>query len=163
MVGARRVPGSISPAGTCAFEVPGMTITPRMTVMIAISAVVVCALLATLKRATEVTPKGAVVAALYPPYANVAAMAWQAQHILPFDRNALGRHPADDPTVAHGHSPVMIYEEGKPLGPAHSNFADISKLGHGRFSYWIGQGLIFSTSDGSDPNSNGRRYWAVVP
>jgi hypothetical protein len=140
-----------------------MTISPRMTVMIAISAVVVCALLATLKRATEVAPRGAVVAALYPPYANVAAMAWQAQHMLPFDRNALGRHPADDPTDEHGHSPVMIYEEDKPLGPAHSSFADISKLGHGRFSYWIGQGLIFSTSDGSDPNSNGRRYWAVVP
>ncbi len=140
-----------------------MTIGPRMTMMIAISAVAVCALLATLKRALDVTPTGALVVRLYPPYANEAAMAWRAPHILPFDGNALGRYPADDPTVEHGNSPVMIYEDGKPLGPAHSNFADISKLGHGRFSYWTDQGFIFSTGDGSDPNSNGRRYWAVVP
>ena len=140
-----------------------MTIGPRMTMMIAISAVAVCALLAILKRAVDVTPTGALVVTLYPPYANEAAMAWRAQHILPFDRNALARYPADDPTVERGNSPVMIYEDGKRLGPAHSNFADISKLGHGRFSYWTGQGFVFSTSDGSDPNSNGRRYWAVVP
>ena len=70
---------------------------------------------------------------------------------------------ADDPADAQGHSPVIVYEEGKPLGPPHSTFADISQLGRGRFTWWIGQGLFFSTSDGSDPNRNGRRYWAVVP
>lgn len=140
-----------------------MTIGPRMTMMIAISAVAVCALLAALQRAIDVTPTGALVVTLYPPYANEAAMAWRVQHILPFDSNALGRYPADDPTVERGNSPVMIYEDGKRLGPAHSNFADISRLGHGRFSYWTGQGFVFSTSDGSDPNSNGRRYRAVVP
>ena len=142
---------------------PVMTITPRTTLMMAIAAVVVCGLLATLQRAGKVTPTGALVVSLYPPYANEAAMAWRVLHILPLDQKALGRFPADDPTVEHGNSPVMIYEDGKPLGPAHSNFADISKLGRGRFTYWTGQGLIFSTSDGSDPNSNGRRYWAVVP
>lgn len=52
---------------------------------------------------------------------------------------------------------------GAPLGPAHGNFADIGKLSHGRVSCWTGQGFGFSTGDGSDPNSNGRRYWAVVP
>jgi hypothetical protein len=25
-----------------------------------------------------------------------------------------------------------------------------------------GQGFIFSTGDGRDPNDNGRRYWAVI-
>ena len=140
-----------------------MTIGPRMTVIIAIAAVIVSCGLAWVKAATESVPRGTLVVALYPPYANETAMAWRVLHILSFDSNALGRYPADDPTDAHGHSPVMIYEDGKPLGPAHSNFADISKLGHGRFSYWTGQGFIFSTSDGSDPNSNGRRYWAVVP
>jgi hypothetical protein len=90
-------------------------------------------------------------------------MAWRAQHILPFDANALRRVPADDPAVNNARSPVLIYEEGRQLGPAHSNFADISKLGHGRFSYWTDQGFLFSTSDGSDPNRNGRRYWAVAP
>ncbi len=139
-----------------------MTISPRMTVVIAIAAVVVCALLAILKRATEVTPRGSLVVMLYPPYPHEAGMAWQAQRMLPFDQKALEPY-ADDPAVEGGRSPVVIYEEDKPLGPPHSNFADISKLGHGRFTYWIGQGLIFSTSDGSDPNSNGRRYWAVIP
>lgn len=140
-----------------------MTIGPRMTMTIAISAVVVCALLAILKRASDLTPAGALVVTLYRPYDNEAGMAWRVTHILPFDMAALRRYPADDPASEHGRSPVMIYEDGKPLGPAHSDFASISKLGHGRFSYWTDQGFIFSSSDGSDPNSNGRRYWAVVP
>jgi hypothetical protein len=139
-----------------------MTIGPRMTVMIAISAIIVCGMLAWLKRATDVTPRGSLVVALYPPYLNERGTAWLAEHMLPFDQKQLLPY-ADDPKVEVGHSPVMIYEEGKPLGPAHSNFAQISKIGQGRFNYWIGQGLIFSTSDGSDPNRNGRRYWAVVP
>jgi hypothetical protein len=140
-----------------------MIIGPRITVTIAISAAVACGLLALAKRAIDVTPAGTLVVRIYPPYANEAAMAWRAPHVLPFDKEALSRYPADDPAVVEGHSPVMIYEDGKPLGPAHSNFADISKLGHGRFSWWTGQGFIFSTSDGSDPNDNGRHYWAVVP
>jgi hypothetical protein len=91
-------------------------------------------------------------------------MAWRAPHILPIDDNALRRVAADDPAMADDtRSPVVIYEDGRPLGPAHSNFADLSRLGHGRFSHWTGQGLFFSTSDGSDPNRNGRRYFAVVP
>lgn len=135
----------------------------RSTIMIAISALVVSGLLAWLQRATDVVPTGALVVVLYPPYGNEAGMAWRAQHILPFDANALRRVPADDPAVNDARSPVLIYEEGRQLGPAHSNFADISKLGHGRFSYWTDQGFLFSTSDGSDPNRNGRRYWAVVP
>jgi hypothetical protein len=140
-----------------------MTITPRTTLMMAIAAVVVCGLLAALQAATEIRPRGSLVVTLYPPYPHEAGMAWQAaKHMLPFDIKALSPY-ADDPAAEVGRSPVMIYEEGKPLGPAHSNFADISKLGRGRFTYWTGQGLIFSTSDGSDPNSNGRRYWAVVP
>ena len=139
-----------------------MTISPRMTVVIAIAAVVVCALLAILKRATEVTPRGSLVVMLYPPYPHEAGMAWQAQRMLPFDQKALEPY-ADDPAVEGGRSPVVIYEEDKPLGPPHSNFADISKLGQGRFAYWVGHGLIFSTSDASDPNDNGRRYFAVVP
>ncbi len=140
-----------------------MTFGPRMTVMIVVSAITVCGLLALAKRATEAVPKGALVVALYPPFTNEAAMAWRVQHIMPFDAAALRRYPADDPTDEHGHSPVMVYEDDKPLGPAHTNFAGISRLGHGRFSYWSRQALIFSTSDGSDPNSNGRHYWAVVP
>jgi hypothetical protein len=60
-------------------------------------------------------------------------------------------------------SPAMLYEDGKPLGPPHSVHADISKLGLGRFSHWDNAGFIFSSSDNSDPNLNGRKYWAVLP
>ena len=68
---------------------------------------------------------------------------------------------ADAPD-APDRSPVVLYEDGKPLGPAHTLHADISKLGHGRFSHW-GSIIIFSTSDNSDPSTNGRDYWAVLP
>jgi hypothetical protein len=139
-----------------------MTISRPMTLVIAIAALVVCGSLAWLQRTTDLIPRGSLVVALYPPYPRDAGMAWQVEHMLPFDAKLLLPY-ADDPKLEGGRSPVVIYEENKPLGPAHSNFADISKLGHGRFTYWIGQGLLFSTSDGSDPNRNGRRYWAVVP
>ena len=139
-----------------------MTFTPRTLLMISISAIIVCGLLALLKRVTEITPQGSLVAALYPPYVHDGGMAWRAERMLQFDEKVLLPY-ADDPKVEGGISPVIVYEDAKPLGPAHSNFAEISKVGNGRFNYWIGQGLIFSTSDGSDPNRNGRRYWAVVP
>jgi hypothetical protein len=139
-----------------------MTIGPRMTLMLTIAAIVVSGALAWVKASTEIRPRGALVVALPPPFTHDAGMAWQAARIRPFDRKVLLPY-ADDPAEVHGHSPVIVYEGDQPLGPAHSTFADISKLGHGHFTYWIGQGLFFSTSDGSDPNSNGRRYWAVIP
>jgi hypothetical protein len=60
-------------------------------------------------------------------------------------------------------SPFMLYENALPLGPAHAEHADIVKYGHGRFSHWNGSGFIFSSSDGTNPKSNGRTYWAVIP
>jgi hypothetical protein len=61
-------------------------------------------------------------------------------------------------------SPVILYEDGTPLaGPAHSSHADIANIGRGRFSHWKGQGFVFSASDNSDPNTNGRTYRAAVP
>ena len=60
-------------------------------------------------------------------------------------------------------SPVLLYENDRLLGPAHSSHDDIAHLGEGRYSHWKQQGFFFSSSDKSDPNSNGRSYWAVVP
>jgi hypothetical protein len=71
--------------------------------------------------------------------------------------------PIADTEASPQRSPLIIYEDGKPLGPAHSLHADISKYGNGRFSHWKNTGFIFSTSDNSDPNLNGREYWAVLP
>jgi hypothetical protein len=54
-------------------------------------------------------------------------------------------------------STLILCEDGRALGPAHSLHADIRTIGRGRFSHW-GENLFFSTSDNSDPNKNGRIY-----
>jgi hypothetical protein len=57
-------------------------------------------------------------------------------------------------------SAFLVCENGYRLGPPHTVHADITAKGKGRFSHWL-SGFIFSASDNSDPNTNGRRYWAV--
>ncbi len=54
-------------------------------------------------------------------------------------------------------SQLMMYEDGRMLGLAHSRHDDIKQHGHGRFSHW-GKDLLFSATDGSDPNVNLRLY-----
>lgn len=54
-------------------------------------------------------------------------------------------------------SQLMLYEDGKMLGLAHSMHAHIERFGKGRFSHWDA-GLHFATSDSSNPNTNGRSY-----
>jgi LPS sulfotransferase NodH len=59
-------------------------------------------------------------------------------------------------------SPVLVLENQKPLGPAHASHSIIRSKGLGAFSHW-GDILYFSTSDNSDPNTNGRQYEIVLP
>jgi hypothetical protein len=59
-------------------------------------------------------------------------------------------------------SNALVCENNRALGPAHSVHAEIAAKGGGRFSHW-NTGFIFSASDNSDPNVNGRSYWAVQP
>lgn len=54
-------------------------------------------------------------------------------------------------------SNVIIYENGIPLGPAHSIHNTIRTVGNGAFSHWRNS-LYFSASDNSDPRTNGRVY-----
>jgi len=54
--------------------------------------------------------------------------------------------------------PLVLFENVAPLGPAHRLHADIAAVGAGQFSMWQNGSLYFSTSDNSDPNSNGRQY-----
>jgi hypothetical protein len=54
-------------------------------------------------------------------------------------------------------SQLMLYEDGKLLGLAHALHSHIARYGKGRFNHW-GSSLLFSASDNSDPNANGRRY-----
>ena len=53
--------------------------------------------------------------------------------------------------------PVRVYEDGKPLPSPDAMHDDIRKDGLGRYSVW-GKSLYFSTSDNSDPVTNGRVY-----
>lgn len=92
---------------------------------------------------------------LHRPYYKVGDFA--------FESNTLSYKGMADEPAAPQRSPMILYEDGKPLGPPHSSRADIAKLGRGRFSHWIDVGYIFSSSDNSDPNSNGRKYRAALP
>jgi hypothetical protein len=55
----------------------------------------------------------------------------------------------------------LVCENRHALGPAHSLHTDIATRGKGRFSHWSADGFIFSASDNTDPNSNGRTYRAT--
>lgn len=60
---------------------------------------------------------------------------------------------------------AKLYEDDRPLGPANTLQQDIIAKGAGR--YWLyrdsqtyfGPALMFSTSDNTDPNTNGRKYY----
>jgi iduronate 2-sulfatase len=67
-----------------------------------------------------------------------------------------------DSMQMHQRSTVVLCEDGLALGPAHSLHVEIQQLGRGRFSHW-GTDVVFSASDNSDPNTNGREYVAVLP
>ena len=68
-----------------------------------------------------------------------------------------------DSLLSADKSRLLVFEDGKPLGPPHCQHQFITDEGGGRFSHWNGL-LLFSTSDNSDPTRNGRRYEiGVVP
>ena len=69
-----------------------------------------------------------------------------------------------DDIASPSQSSVRIFENGIELGPPHSSLAEIRSLGAGRFSHWTThagrdpESLRLSSSDNSDPRSNGRTY-----
>ena len=67
-----------------------------------------------------------------------------------------------DSSDAPNRSRLVICEDGNAFGTPHSPHAEIAQRGLGRYSHWGGD-LVFSSSDNSDPNSNGRLYVAVEP
>ena len=60
-------------------------------------------------------------------------------------------------------SDIELYEDDKLMGPAHSVHRDVGIIGLGCFSHWRNNYsmFLFSSSDNTDPNTNGRSYWAV--
>ncbi len=86
---------------------------------------------------------------LHPPFDNNGGLAWTATlvNLLEIaDNSAFPRR-----------SPLIVLENDIPLTPAHCPHVDIGQKGCGRYSHWNDH-LIFSTSDQSDPNTNGRQY-----
>jgi hypothetical protein len=67
-----------------------------------------------------------------------------------------------DSPATPSRSNAVVCEDNRALGPAHSPHADIAAKGGGRFSHWL-TGFVFSATDNSNPNTNGRSYWAVRP
>lgn len=62
-------------------------------------------------------------------------------------------------------SNILLYEDGKLLGPAHTPLYEVAVVGRGRYAHWKGNYSIFafSSSDNTDPNTNGRVYSAGRP
>ena len=103
------------------------------------------------------TPVGAQSWRLNPPFQADSATGWTARlHMAPA---LVGLEAVADNLEHPYRSPLQLFEGGIPLGPAHSLHALIRAEGRGRFSHWGPQQvLLFSTSDNSDPNRNGRVY-----
>jgi len=59
-------------------------------------------------------------------------------------------------------STLQLFEDALPLGPAHAPHTTIRTDGKGRYAHWQ-RTLAFSSSDGTDPCHNGRRYVVVAP
>lgn len=57
-------------------------------------------------------------------------------------------------------SALLLFENDHLFSLPHSPHADIRAQGSGRYSHWK-TNLFFSSSDGTDPNTNGRSYVAV--
>jgi Sulfotransferase family len=103
------------------------------------------------------SPVGAQSWRLNPPFQADSTAGWAARlHMAPA---LAGLEALADNLEQPYRSPLRLFEDGVPLGPAHSLHALIRNEGRGRFSHWGPQQmLLFSTSDNSDPNRNGRAY-----
>jgi hypothetical protein len=60
----------------------------------------------------------------------------KSAHMFLFDSPCLRQWEDDD--VKNQRSPVIVYEDDKPLGPAHSPHHEIEKIGLGRYAHWKG-------------------------
>ncbi|MDR1241378.1 MAG: class I SAM-dependent methyltransferase [Deltaproteobacteria bacterium] len=54
-------------------------------------------------------------------------------------------------------SPLLLWEDGVPLSWPHCFYEAMRRFGAGRYRHW-GSSLYFTSSDGTDPNANGRVY-----
>lgn len=66
-------------------------------------------------------------------------------------------HESCDSVELPRRSKIMLFEDGNPVGFGHQQHAQIIKYGAGRSSHWQ-ESLWFSSTDGTNPNTNGRVY-----
>jgi hypothetical protein len=81
-------------------------------------------------------------------------------HCFKFVANSFDLSSPDSPQDFAA-SQILLLEDGRPLGPAHSLHNAIRLFGRGRYSHWrqgAGITLYFSSSDNTNPNDNGRNY-----
>lgn len=91
---------------------------------------------------------------LSPPFAHRRGHMW----IAPVPELAdLSDREGDD-----RRSSVFVFEDRRQLKEPHSSHDSIAKSGSGRFSHW-GTQIWFSSSDNTDPNTNGRNYQLFIP
>jgi hypothetical protein len=70
----------------------------------------------------------------------------------------------DNPSQPWG-SDLEILENGVRLGPAHAMHGNVATIGKGAYSHWgtsQDSVVLFSTSDNTDPRTNGRHYTISV-
>ncbi len=91
---------------------------------------------------------------LMPPFRSEGVACWIAR--LPTHFHAL----TDSNEEPH-RSRLRLFENGRELGPAHAVHDTIRRRGGGSYSFWVDI-LYFSTSDNTDPNTNGRSYSAAL-
>lgn len=83
------------------------------------------------------------------PFEHLGGPVWRAA--LP-DLSALADTDQDPMR-----SPLRLLEDGQWLSYAHCHFPSLQRFGLGRYRH-RGDSVLFSSSDNSDPNTNGRRY-----
>ncbi len=132
-----------------------MKLTVRIVGALAIVATSFVATLWLLDRKSGTCPSGRVIA-LNPPFSKLS------NSDIAYFKELQGLDVPNDTSEAPSRSPLVLCEDGDLMGTPHSAHADIMKSGRGRYSHW-GVNMIFSTSDNSNPNSNGRTYVAVQP
>lgn len=91
---------------------------------------------------------------LVPPFPRESGNAWE--FTLPPDCGFDFAACADN-VDQWTRSPLELFEDGRPLGRAHALHEHIRVFGAGAYSHWR-ERLLFSSSDNSDPNVNGRGY-----
>jgi predicted dehydrogenase len=97
---------------------------------------------------------GSKVWSLVRSFRREGAMGWAAD--LPAELCSL-----TDRNEEPDRSRLRLFEDGRALGPAHTVHEIIQSAGGGCYSFWINV-VYFSTSDGSDPNTNNRSYTVAL-